>query len=330
MATMEDIARELGITKGTVSKALSGAKDISETTRRLVLNKAAELGYTRAPRRTYVRRIALFIINMKYEQPEDFGFDIVNAFCAEAEDSGFQVDIVPLSVEVQRTVRYDTFMQENNYCGGLFLGLDLLCPWLREFESCTTPAVLYDNTVSGNPNVTHVGVDNTEGMALAVKHLVGMGHRKIGYLSSTVHSYVYQQRYVSFYRAMQETGLPTDNALMGSSHHISDCLSLHLPRLLEQGCTAIVCSHDLLAHSVMVHCRELGLRIPEDISIMGFDDIPLCRYTIPPLTTVRQNRPALGKSAFYALSSQLSGVSLSTFLLHPELIERSSCAEAPQ
>jgi len=62
---------------------------------------------------------------------------------------------------------------------------------------------------------------------------------------------------------------------------------------------------------------------------MGYDDIPLCRYTIPPLTTIRQNRPALGKSGFYALSCQLNGVPLSTHLLHAELICRSSCGPAP-
>lgn len=330
MATMEDIAKELGISKGTVSKAISGAKDISDSMRRAVLDKAAELGYTRGPRRAHGRRIAIFIINMKYEQPEDFGYDIVTAFRAEAERAAFQAEIVALTPELQQRSRYDAFMAENGYCGAFFLGLDLLCPWLREFEACSTPTVLYDNTVSGNPHVTHVGVDNAEGMALAVKHLADLGHRKIGYLSSTTHSYVYQQRYISFCTAMEKHSLPTDSALMGSSHHISDCLSLHLPRLLEQGCTAIVCSHDLLAHSVLIHCRELGLRIPEDISIMGFDDIPLCRFTIPPLTTIRQNRPALGKGAFYALSNQLGGVAMSTFLLHPELIERSSCAAAKQ
>jgi len=76
----------------------------------------------------------------------------------------------------------------------------------------------------------------------------------------------------------------------------------------------------------MVHCRELGLRVPEDISILGFDDIPLCRYTIPPLTTIRQDRESLGKSALHALVSQMNGVRVSSLLLHAQLIERASCA----
>ena len=103
-------------------------------------------------------------------------------------------------------------------------------------------------------------------------------------------------------------------------------VSRDLPRMLQAGCSAIICSHDLLAHSVMMHCSQLGLRVPEDISIVGFDDLPLCRYTLPPLTTIRQNRIQIGKSAFYALMNQLNNVHVSSLLLHPELICRDSCA----
>jgi len=123
--------------------------------------------------------------------------------------------------------------------------------------------------------------------------------------------------------------LVADERVMGYNYHVNACISQHLPRLLENGCTAIICSHDILAHSTMFYCNELGLRVPDDVSIMGHDDIPLCRFTTPPLTTIRQNRPALGKSAFYALSCQLNSVPLSTHLLHPELIVRSSCGPAP-
>ena len=129
---------------------------------------------------------------------------------------------------------------------------------------------------------------------------------------------------------MAENGLDFTPEMSGSAHHVSECLTQHLPKLLEQGCTAIVCSHDILAHSVMVHCTELGLRVPEDVSILGFDDIPLCRYTIPPLTTIRQDRMNLGKSALYALTSQMNHVSVSSLLLHAELIVRESCAKVTE
>jgi DNA-binding LacI/PurR family transcriptional regulator len=80
----------------------------------------------------------------------------------------------------------------------------------------------------------------------------------------------------------------------------------------------------------MVHCRELGLRVPEDISIVGFDDIPLSRYTLPPLTTIRQDRENLGRSALYALISQINNIYVSSLLLHAQLIERSSCGPVKQ
>lgn len=119
--------------------------------------------------------------------------------------------------------------------------------------------------------------------------------------------------------------MEADEKQAGVSFFINECLSQHLPSILDAGCTAIVCSHDLLAHSAMIHCAQMGYRVPEDISIVGFDDIPICRYTLPPLTTVRQDRINIGKSAFYAMLNQLNNVHVTSLLLHPELIERASC-----
>ena len=329
MATLDDIAQELGISKSTVSKALNDAKDVSKRMKQAVLEKAVELGYSRSARTVDAPRVAVFVTNMEYTKPEDFGYEIVVGFRQAAEPAGFQVDLIPLDRQMQTEMRYDEYMVLGNYCGALFLGMSLLDPWLREFETCRTSTVVYDNHISGNPNVTDIGVDNIEGIELAYRYLRSLGHSKIGYLSSALQAYVYRQRYEAFSHVMQRNGLTGDDSVMGSAYQINACMTEHLPRLLENGCTAIICSHDVLAHSVMVYCRDLGLRVPEDISIVGFDDIPLCRYTHPPLTTIRQNRPALGKSAFYALSCHLKGVSLSTHLLHAELIRRDSCANAP-
>lgn len=325
LATLGDIARILGVSKSTVSKALNGAPDVSEAMRNAALEKAVELGYTPPTRRGAVKRIALFITNMACNTPEDFGYDIVVGFRKMAEPAGFQVDIIPLTTAMQQETQYDAYMVANRYSGGLFLGLSLLDPWIKEFETCKTPTVLYDNHVRGNPNVAQIAVDSFEGMHLTVEYLKALGHKKIGYLSSALQAYVYQQRYHAFFRAMDEQGLPGSQSLSGSAYHISDCLTHHLPRLLEEGCTAIVCSHDLLAISAMERLSQMGIRVPEDVSIVGFDDIPLCRCTAPTLTTIRQNRTEIGKSAYCALSSQMEHVPLSTFLLHTELVRRNSC-----
>ena len=326
MATLDDIARELGISKSTASKALSGAKDVSKAMRQTVLEKAVELGYSRSARSSQPDRIAVFVINMEYTKPEDFGYDLVMGFRQLAEPAGFHVDIIPLTRELQLSSHYDTYMVQNNYVGSMFLGMSLPDPWMKDFEDCKTPAVLYDNYMLTNPRITYVGVSNVEGMELAVGYLKGLGHQKIGYLSSALEAYVFQQRYNAYFQAMKAHGLSVDEDMTGVNYFITECLSRHLPRILKAGCTAILCSHDLLAHSVMMHCAQLGLRVPEDISIMGFDDLPLCRYTQPPLTTIRQDRIQLGKSAFYALMNQLNNVHVSSLLLHPELVCRDSCA----
>ena len=329
-ARLDDIAQELGVSKGTVSKALNGAKDVSRKMQQAVLEKAVEMGYSRMNYSTAAPRVAIFVINMEYLKPDDFGYDIVMGFRKVAEPAGALVEIIPLTQEMQKECRYDEFMLRENYCGALFLGMSLGDPWIREFETCKSPTILYDNHISGNPNVTDIGVDNLESLSLAVNYLRTLGHSKIGYLSSALDSYVFQQRNEAFIRVMTEQGLLADDSVMGNSYHINTCLSQHLPRLLDNGCTAIICSHDMLAHSTMVYCSELGLRIPEDISVIGYDDISLCCHTKPPMTTIRQNRLALGKSAYYALSCQLNNVSISTHLLHPELVCRESCGPAFQ
>lgn len=329
MPTMDDIAKALGIAKSTVSKALNGAGDVSETMRRAVLETAVELGYTRLRRSEDTPRLAIFVANMRYEKAEHFGYDVIVGFRKMAEPEGYQVDIIPVTHAMQLDIRYDEYMMRGNYRGGFLLGFSLNDPWMQEFAVCKTPTVLYDNRVPGNPLVTYVGADTLEGMDLAVSYLKQLGHKRVGYLSGDLGSYIYQQRHQAFFDALRSNALPDEPALAGCSYAEAVCLDEHLPRLLRLGCSAIVCSHDTLAEAVMGRCRETGLRIPEDISILGFDDLPLCETTVPPLSTIRQNRTELGKSAYCALNSQIEGVPLSTFLLHTELVKRGSCAAAP-
>lgn len=330
MARIEDIANKLNISKGTVSKALNGAPDVSETLRKAVLETAVELGYSRSMRKKGAKQLCLFIENMTCEEPSDFGYDIVTGFRKLAEPAGFVVCVVPLNDKIQKSISYDEYMLQNNYVGAFFLGLSLTDPWLHQMQTSHTPAVLLDNYVRGNPATCYVGVDNSEGMDLAVAHLKELGHRRIGYLSGGLGSYVNQQRYSAFFHALGKHNLPDDHSLAGSNYYFSECLQKHLPTLLKQKVTAIVCSHDLLAHTVMIHCQEMGLRIPEDLSILGFDDLPFCAFTQPPMTTIRQDRTQLGKSGFYALSSLLAEVPISTLLLHARLLVRHSTGKAPK
>lgn len=330
MVTIEEIAKRAGVSKSTVSKALNGATDVSETMREAILELSVEMGYSRAARKREAKTFCVCIEHMACEQPGDFGYDIVLGFRKMAEPLGFSVVVEDASERVQKQTPYEQFMLQNNYSGALCLGFTLTDPWLYQMRASHTPAVLLDNYVRANPSTAYIGADNQEGMTLAVSHLKELGHRKIGYLSGALGSFINQARYTAFFQALRQCDLPADPKQGGNAYQFSDCFQTQLPRVLEQGVTAIMCSHDLLAHTLMIHCQELGLRIPEDVSIVGFDDLPLAAHTIPPLTTIRQDRAEIGRSAFYAMSSLMGGIPISTLLLHSQLVTRKSTGPAPE
>ena len=99
---------------------------------------------------------------------------------------------------------------------------------------------------------------------------------------------------------------------------------------MDEGVTAILFSHDIRAISAITECKDRGIRVPEDISIVGFDDLPMTAYTLPSLTTIRQNRTGIGKCGYYALSCLLNQVSIGSILLRATLIVRNSTGPAPQ
>ena len=114
MATIEDIAKKLNVSKGTVSKALNGAPDVSETLRKAVLETAVELGYSRSLRKKGAKQLCLFIENMAWSAPGDFGYDIVTGFRKIAEPAGFLVKEVPLDEAMQKQISYDEYMLQYN------------------------------------------------------------------------------------------------------------------------------------------------------------------------------------------------------------------------
>lgn len=333
MTTIQDIADKLNISKGTVSKALNGAPDISETLQKQILETAVELGYTRLRRYKNAKRRLCIIVekdNIEYKEPHQFAYDILMGFRQMAEPAGFEVDVVPVDMHIQDEHSYDVFMLQNDYAGAFVIGFSLADPWMKDFQTSRTPAVLYDNHIIGNPNTAYVAIDNSEGMELAVSHLKKLGHEKIAYLSSALGSHIMQVRHRAFFQAMHHHGLKADPDSAGCSLYLSECMEKHLPRFLDMGMTAVICCQDTFASAAITQCRQLGFRVPQDISIIGFDDLPICPYTSPPLTSVRQERTELGKSGYYALNSLLNKVSIGTIFLHAQLIERESSGPAPE
>ena len=325
MATIKDIANRLGIAVSTVSKGLNGASDISHDMRQLVLDTAVEMGYTSKKMKIKgTRKVCILIENMDYENIDQFGYEIIVGFKLSATRRHWNVTVVPSNLNMQTAEKFDTYMLKNGYSGAFLLGFTLHDDWVKQINKTTVPTVLLDNYIERNNHVGYVGTDNYEGIDLAVDHLKNLGHERIAFLNGSKNSMVSEQRYMAFVQSMNKHGLELDEKLIEYGYYVPDCAKYHVPSFLEHNATAILCASDLIASGVITEVTKHGLRVPEDISVIGFDDLPIATALTPQLTTIRQDRIDLGKSAFLLLDGLIHNVTISKLLLRPKFISRES------
>lgn len=329
MATINDIAEKLGISKSTVSKGLNNATDISEEMRRKILETAVELGYTNKRIHKKEKKLCILIENMDYSTPNQFGHELILGFKQKAEPEGWVVDVVPVTMEFQRMTPYGVFMMQQGYQASFVVGFSLLDPWMQEFRTTRFPTVLYDNYIKENPHIASVGCDSQEGFELAIKHLKNMGHTKIGLISGPLDSYILKARYHAYINAMSKYDLEVNEDYIGLGYYVAESTRTYIPKLVAKGVTAIICSHDVRAIAALNECADREIRIPQDLSIIGFDDLPMTADTEPPLTTIRQDRLSLGKCGYYALTCLLNHVPIGSILLRAPLVIRQSTGPAP-
>jgi len=327
MATIKEIANKLGIAVSTVSKGLNGASDISDEMRQLVLDTAVEMGYaSKKMKATGTRKVCIFIENMDYENIEQFGYEIVVGFKLSAARRHWDVTVVPTNLNMQTADKFDTYMLKNGYSGAFLLGFTLHDDWVKQLGKTTVPTVLLDNYIERNNHVGYVGTDNYEGIDLAVDHLRSLGHSRIAFLNGAKNSMVSEQRHQSFINSLAKRGLPADESLIEYGYYVPDCAKDHVPGFIKNGATAIMCASDLIASGVITEVIKHGLKVPEDISVIGFDDLPIAAQLTPPLTTIRQDRTDLGKSAFLLLDGLIHNVTISKLLLRAKFVQRASTA----
>ena len=161
-------------------------------------------------------------------------------------------------------------------------------------------------------------------MVSAVKHLAELGHRRVAYLGGEESSYVTQERKNGYLDALKKSGLPQMDQLIAFAYFYDDFELSLLQGLLNAGATAIICASDIIALNTVKKLQALGLQVPQDVSVVGYDGIPLTRYSNPPLTTVSQNGVEVGRQAFRLLQALLRGERISQLMLRPQLVVRDS------
>ncbi len=306
---MKDIAKRCGVSTATVSKALNGQPDIGEETRERILRTADELGYmanasARAlkTKRSYDIGV-LFVDPMHGGLAHEFFSTMLDGIRREAEKHGYDITFINSSVGQRQT----SFLQHCRYRGldGVVIAsADYFDPMVAELVQSELPVVTIDHVFNNRISVVS---DNLVGMDTLVRYVFNKGHRKLALIHGEVTS-VTRNRLTGFHRACEELGLTVPEKWMrrGVFHDPKGCYQITKELLSQPEIpTCIFFPDDYSYIGGYNAITEAGLRIPEDISVVGYDGIPLSRIISPVLTTWRQDADGLGTVATARLIEQI-------------------------
>ncbi|MBQ2735036.1 MAG: LacI family DNA-binding transcriptional regulator [Clostridia bacterium] len=322
--TIKEIAAELGLSASTVSKALNNASDISVETRNRVNNYARSIGFS-LHRNQESKRICVLFENMDSHSNSQVGYPVLTGFQQAANAYHYEVIIEHCSDKNPPNLK--KLCQENNFCGLMILGTKLNSAIIKELESTNIPAMLMDSYVK-NPKVACISSDNINSVAAIVEHLIGLGHRKIGFLGGDKDSIVTRERFSGYLIGLMEGDIEFNSSYVRYGNYTENCGLEAADDFAEMGVTAVVCASDLIAIGLISGLRKRGLHVPEDISVSGFDNLDVARYFTPSLTTVKQDFISLGENAFTLLRQAIKGNKTKRITIHTEPIFRDSTAPA--
>ena len=329
-ARLSDIAEQAGVSEATVSRVLNDRPGVSSSTRRAVLTALDVLGYER-PIRLRGRSGLVGLIVPELDNP------IFPAFAQVMETLLAQYGYTPvLCTQTPGGVTEDEYVElllDRGVAGIIFVSgmhADSTADHTayRTLVERGLPIVLVNGYAEGI-DAPFISDDDAAAMDLAVTHLVSMGHRRIGLAVGPLRFVPVVRKRAAFIEAVvRQTGVSSDEAAGLVSHSLfglegGQAAAHHL---LGLGVTAMVCGSDLMALGAIRTVRQRGLRVPEDVSVVGYDDSRLIPFTDPPLTTVRQAVPAMATAAVQALLDSVnhSPAPRDEFVFRPELIVRGS------
>jgi len=299
--SIKDIAEAAGVSHSTVSRALSDSPLVKAETKARIQYLAQEMGYSPdaiarslVTQRTYTVGVVVTTI------ADPFVAEVVQGIEDMAQENGYSVILASsaseperevAAVEMLRAKRVDSVIVTSSRVGALYL---------EHLERIGVPVVLVNNHNEQSGRYTFsVSVDNRHGGHMATSHLIERGHCRIGYVSGPADHSDDAERLAGYCQALDEAGIPFDPALIVPGNGRLDGGERALRTLvrLAELPTAIFCYNDMTAIGLMSAARQAGLSVPEDLAVVGFDDIPLAAYIYPSLTTVAQPQRDMGRQA---------------------------------
>ncbi|NBD26788.1 LacI family DNA-binding transcriptional regulator [Paenibacillus glycinis] len=333
MTTIKDLARIAGVSVTTVSRALNGYDDVNEETRRKIKRVAEEMNYrpnvlARSLVTKKSRSIGVILSEINRAGAKDaMLYEILCGINDRASELDYDILLFSTNPKKQLSKSYSDLCKERNVEGAIISGLRVNDQYLQEVAVDTSfPCVLIDIPAEGN-NLGHVTTDNVQGARMAVRHLVELGHRNIAMINGHNEASVSQQRLNGYRLELEKHGLPfrTELVYNGNFSEEGGGDAMHLILRNHPEVTAVFTASDLMVLGALRAVERSGGKVPETISIVGYDDIVIASYCSPRLTTVRQDKYEMGYQSAQLLIDMLEGRNIQRkIVLHNELIVRES------
>lgn len=327
MITIKKIAELAGVSSATVSKVINGKDEhISDATRQNVLKIVEREGYipngiAKSLRVRNTKTIGLIIP------------DVMNPFFAElargvgdaAEKRGYTVILCNTDNEGIKEDKTIKILQEKMVDGIIIAATENSAG--KSLERCNIPLVLLDRHIELDMKVGSITVDNEKGGYIATEYLIGKGCNNISYISSKTSTKPSAERLEGYKRALMKNGIEFNEDITYYNNFRTETGYLGVLNVLDinKRIDGIFCGNDLIAIGAIKALKEKGIRVPEDVRVIGFDNISICDFIDPPLTTIRQPIYEMGEEAIEMLINIIENCSTGpNKVLSPTLIKRGS------
>lgn len=320
------VARLAHVSIATVSRTINHIPTVNPKLTKRVWEAIRELNYfpnTQARALVSGRSRMLGLIVSEITNP--FFPELIQGFEDVAVENGYEILIGSTNYEADRMQRCIRRMVERNAEGVAIMTFGIEQPLLDQLADRNVPLVFVD-LAPNRPGMSVLKVDYHNGIRQGVQHLAALGHRRIAFVSGPQRLHSAQSRLAAFKKALGECGIPVDETLMIEGDHTMEGGMASAQKLMatKDLPTAIMCSNDMLAIGVLHQLSRSGLRVPDDVSIIGFDDIHMAAMMIPPLTSIQMSRTDIASAAVSALRGHLEGSPKREYKIDTRLVVRES------
>jgi DNA-binding LacI/PurR family transcriptional regulator len=331
---LTEVARKAGVSEATVSRVLNGREGVSEATRTAVLTALDVLGYERPTKLRGERARLVGLVLPELQNPIFPALaEVVTGALAQR---GFTPALCARTIGGISEADYVEMLLDHQVSGVIFAGgsyalADAKHDHYRRLTDRGLPVVQVNAGVE-DMGFPRVSTDDAVAVEQAYGHLVSLGHERIGMVLGPDGHVPSRRKLAAMVAAAGRLDRKSPEDLVERTSFSMEGARAAASKLIERGATGIVCASDVLALGTVRAARRLGLRVPNDVSVVGYDDSAFMNCTDPPLTTVRQPIEAIGQAAVDLLVSQIEGVGVTPdeLLFEPELVVRGSTAPAPR